>query len=207
MNIRLYLLKISLSEIEPEIWRCFIVPANITLDRLHDVIQIVMGWKDYHLHELTIGKKRYTENSRLEDDGTEENPHRLEDLIKRKDRTFQYLYDFGDYWIHEIIIEENDYFDLNLRDLLACLDGERACPPEDVGGIPGYYEFCEAVSDPNHPQHQKYTDWFAGFGWYNKVFRSEEYNTGKIDYELIKYLRRSRQRLTPWERGSFFSRT
>lgn len=199
MNIRLYLLKISLSKIEPEIWRRFVVPASITLDRLHDVIQIVMGWTDSHLHEFTVGKKRYTENPRLEDDGAEENRYRLEDLIKRKGGTFQYLYDFGDYWVHEIIIEENVYFDPNLGDPLVCLEGERACPPEDVGGIPGYYEFCKAVSDPDHFEHQELTDWFSRLEGYDKVFKSEKYNMGKVNYELMKYLRWSRQRLTSWE--------
>ena len=61
MNERLYLLKIRLLDIEPEIWRRFVAPGSITLDRLHDVIQIVMGWTDSHLHEFVIGKKRYTE--------------------------------------------------------------------------------------------------------------------------------------------------
>ena len=68
MNERFYLLKIRLLEIEPEIWRRFVVPASISLDRLHDVIQIVMGWTDSHLHEFTFGKKRYTEYPEYKDD-------------------------------------------------------------------------------------------------------------------------------------------
>jgi hypothetical protein len=71
MNKRLYLLKIRLLEIEPEIWRRFVVLAGITLDRLHDIIQIVMGWSDSHLHEFTIGKKRYTEYPESKEDGLE----------------------------------------------------------------------------------------------------------------------------------------
>ena len=77
MNERLYLLKIRLLEIEPEIWRRFVVPADITLDRLHDVIQIVMGWTDSHLHEFTIGKKRYTEYPESKEDGLECGRYRL----------------------------------------------------------------------------------------------------------------------------------
>ncbi len=68
MSERTYLLKVKLLDIEPEIWRRFVVPASITLDRLHDVIQIVMGWTDSHLHEFTIGKKRYTEYPQGRDD-------------------------------------------------------------------------------------------------------------------------------------------
>jgi hypothetical protein len=91
MNKRLYLLKIRLLEIEPEIWRRFVVPAGITLDRLHDIIQIVMGWTDSHLHEFTIGKKRYTEYPESKEDGLECGRYRLGDLIKQKGRTFNYL--------------------------------------------------------------------------------------------------------------------
>ena len=148
MAIRYYLLKIRLLDIEPEIWRRFFVPANITLDRLHDVIQIVMGWTDSHLYEFTIGKKRYTEYPEYKDDGLECGKYRLGDLIKQKNRTFGYLYDFGDDWVHDLTIEENRYFNPQLGSEIACVGGERACPPEDVGGTTGYYEFCTAIRGP-----------------------------------------------------------
>ena len=141
MNERRYLLKIRLLDIEPEIWRRFVVPASITLDRLHDVIQIVMGWTDTHIHEFTIGKKRYTEYPESKEDGLVCGRYRLDDLIKQKGRTFGYIYDFGDDWEHELTIEESRYFNPELRFKIECLDGAGACPPEDVGGVPGYYEF------------------------------------------------------------------
>ena len=81
MNERNYLLKISLLEIEPEIWRRFVVPADITLDRLHDVIQIVMGWTDSHLHEFRIGKNRYTEYPESKEEGLECGRYRLGEAI------------------------------------------------------------------------------------------------------------------------------
>ena len=96
MNERFYMIKIQLLDIEPAIWRRFVVPASITLDRLHDVIQIVMGWTDSHLHEFTIGKKRYTEYPESKEDGLICGKYRLGDLIKQKGRAFTYLYDFGD---------------------------------------------------------------------------------------------------------------
>jgi len=83
MNQRLYLLKIRLFDIEPEIWRRFVVPGDITLDRFHDVIQIVMGWTDSHLHEFAIGKKRYTEYPESKEDGLVCGRYRLGDLIKQ----------------------------------------------------------------------------------------------------------------------------
>jgi hypothetical protein len=141
MNERFYLLKIQLLDIEPSIWRRFVVPASITLDRLHDAIQIVMGWTDSHLHEFTIGNKQYTEYPESKEDGLACGRYRLGDLIKQKGRTFRYLYDFGDVWEHELVLDESRYFNPELNSELACLDGRRGCPPEDAGGVPGYIEF------------------------------------------------------------------
>ena len=192
MNERFYLLRIQLLDIRPEIWRRFVVPANITLDRLHDIIQIVMDWTDSHLHEFTIGKKRYTEYPESED-VLACGKYRLGDLIKQKGRTFSYLYDFGDSWEHEIVIEESRYSNPKLRTELACLEGERACPPEDVGGMPGYFEFCNALKDPKHEEHESYMEWSGG------DFDSEWFDADSVNWELMKYLRWSRDRYQNWK--------
>ena len=191
MNERFYLLRIQLLDIRPEIWRRFVVPANVTLDRLHDIIQIVMDWTDSHLHEFTIGKKRYTEYPESED-VLSCGKYRLGDLIKQKGRTFNYLYDFGDSWEHEIVVEESRYSNPKLRTELACLEGERACPPEDVGGVPGYFEFCNALKDPKHEEHESYMEWSDG------NFDSEWFDTDSVNWELMKYLRWSRDRYQYW---------
>lgn len=192
MNERVYLLKIGLLDIEPAIWRRFVVPANITLDRLHDVIQIVMGWTDSHLHAFTIGNKRYTEYPESKEEGLVCGRYRLGDLIKLKGRTFRYLYDFGDCWEHELVLEESRYFNPELRTELACLEGEGACPPEDVGGEPGYYEFCKALKDPSHEAHESYMEWSGG------NYASEGFDADAVDLELMKYLRWSRDRYQNW---------
>jgi hypothetical protein len=192
MNERFYLLKIQLLDIEPAIWRRFVVPASITLDRLHDVIQIIMGWTDSHLHEFTIGNKRYTEYPESKEDGLVCGRYRLGDLIKQKGRTFRYLYDFGDSWEHELVLEESRYFNPELRTELACLECERACPPEDVGGIPGYFEFCNALKDPSHEEHESYMEWSGG------DFDSERFDLELVNWELMKYLRWSRDRVQNW---------
>lgn len=162
MDGRMYLLRIRLLEIEPEIWRRFVVPGIITLDRLHDVIQIVMGWMDSHLHEFTIGKKRYTEYPESREDGLECGRYRLGDLIKKNGRSFIYLYDFGDSWEHELVLEDSRYLDPELHFPIVCLEGERACPPEDVGGVSRYEEFCKAMNDPRHEEHESYMEWIGG---------------------------------------------
>ena len=188
MDERYYLLKIQLLEIEPAIWRRFVVPSNISLDRLHDVIQIVMGWTDSHLHEFTIGKKRYTEYPESKEDGLIDGMYRLGDLIKQKGRSFQYWYDFGDDWMHEVILEDNKYFNPHQRSQVVCLDGSRACPPDDVGGPYGYGEYLEAMKDPNHEEHTMYIEWRG------PDFDSETFDLGFINFQLDTFLRWSRER-------------
>lgn len=192
MNYRLYLLRIQLLDIEPEIWRRFVVPGDITLDRLHDVIQIVMGWTDSHLHEFTIRKKRYTEYPECREDGLPCGNYCLVDLIKQKGSEFHYLYDFGDYWEHKLVIEDSRYSHAELREEVECLGGERACPPEDVGGVPGYYEFCEVLKDPNHEEHEYFKVWSGG------NYDSERYDANAVNMELLKYLCWSRYRERIW---------
>lgn len=198
MNERQYLLKIVLLDIEPDIWRRFVVPGSITLDRLHDVIQIIMGWTDSHLHEFTIGKKRYTEYPESEEFGLECGRYHLGDLIKQNGRTFNYLYDFGDSWMHKVTLEDSRYFNPKLRSPIKCLEGARACPPEDVGSIPGYYEFCKALKDPDHPEHEDYKIWASGFYGHDGEFDSEAFDIERVTYELYKYLRWSRDRYHYW---------
>ncbi|EKD34987.1 MAG: hypothetical protein ACD_75C02098G0001 [uncultured bacterium] len=168
----------------------------------YGVNQIVMGWKDYHLHEFIIGKKRYTEDPESKDDGDTDGLFRLVDLVKQKGRTIRYLYDFGDGWEHEITIDDSRYFHPQLQAPVICLDGARACPPEDIGGPRGYFDFCQAVLDPAHEDHKQLTEWYAGFPWYNGAFNREAYDVEKVNYELMKYLRWTRDRYVSWEIAS-----
>lgn len=189
---RFYLLKIQLLDIEPAIWRRFVVPANITLDRLHDVIQIVMGWTDSHLHEFTIGKKRYTERPQSKEEGAQEEKFRLLDLIKKDGRTFTYLYDFGDDWRHELVLEDSHFAGQELDFPITCLEGARACPPEDVGGAMGYQVFLQAMEDKGSKAHEHFV------GWIGAEFDSEAFDVDAVHRELVKYLRWSRDRLWRW---------
>ncbi|MFZ5766694.1 MAG: plasmid pRiA4b ORF-3 family protein [Thermodesulfobacteriota bacterium] len=185
-------MNVRLRDIEPVIWRRFVVPAGISLDRFHDVLQIVMGWADSHLHEFTIGKKRYTEYPESREDGRECGRYRLGDLIKQKGRTMQYLYDFGDGWQHELTLEENSYFDPGGQYHIACLDGARACPPEDVGGVAGYEEFCRVMKDPHDEEYERFREWIGG------DYDAERFDIDAVNGELAKYLRWSRDRLLRW---------
>lgn len=182
MNHRFYRLKISLIDIEPEIWRRFIVPDSISLEQLHHVVQIVMGWTDSHLHEFMIGKKSYSMFPDRQYKVLDSEKYRLGNLIRRNGRTFNYVYDMGDYWCHEIVLENNQYFSLEQDYEIVCLEGERACPPEDVGGTSGYEELLEVLNDPNHEDYPHLRQ-RAGVN-----FDSEEFNLKWINRDLQKFL-------------------
>jgi len=189
MSERFYLLKIQLLDIEPSIWRRFAVPASITLDRLHDVIQIVMGWQDYHLHMFHIGGRQFTEAMEDADfEGEDESVFRLCDFVRNEKQRFRYEYDFGDDWQHELVLEKVQTVPEGYALVLKCLAGKRACPPEDVGGPDGYAEFLEAISNPKHPEHKEYLRWSGG------KFKPNFFDTGRVNFELAKYTRWSRPR-------------
>ncbi len=193
MEEKLYLFRISLSGIDPEIWRRFTVPSDIPLDRFHDVIQIVMGWRDSHLHEFTIAKKRYTEYPEPEMGGLPCGKYRLGDLVKRKSAVVKYLYDFGDSWAHALLLEDTNFTGEDLPMPVFCLEGKGACPPEDVGGVPGYAEFLKVMKDPFHEEHNSLIEWYGG------NFDSTQFDPDEANWEIMKYLRWSRKRLLAWD--------
>ncbi|MFC1637028.1 plasmid pRiA4b ORF-3 family protein [Planctomycetota bacterium] len=162
----IYKLKVVLRDIEPPIWRRFQVRENITLAGLHDYLQGVMqGWLDYHLHEFEIGDQRFGVPDHEYDDIPEmklinESRHKLCDLV-RPGHAFLYRYDFGDSWGHLITVEERLTPDADVK-YPVCIGGQRHCPPEDCGGTTGYEEFLEAISDPQHEEHDSYLEWVGG---------------------------------------------
>ena len=150
----LLLLRIELKYIEPTIWRRVAVPENITLSRLHSVIQIAMGWEGGHLHEFEIAGENYG----IPDPdgwGPPVKPEARKTLVKALcgKKTFRYVYDFGDSWYHRIKVEKV-LPAIACPQVPYCVDGANACPPENVGGEPGYAEFLEAMAAPDHSEHE-----------------------------------------------------
>jgi hypothetical protein len=197
MKQKYFLLRIEMMEIEPLIWRRFVVPAEISLDRLHDVIQIIMGWKDSHLHEFNFGKQRFVENldEEFDDETTSlEASVRLSKLFKKKGDSCLYVYDFGESWAHRLTLESSDY---KLREddcEISCLEGERACPPEDVGGPPGYEEFRKIIKNPKNKQHASMVAWAKGFQPTAENFDPEYFDGDAINETLGCFVRWSRPR-------------
>jgi hypothetical protein len=160
---RVVTLKVTLRGTKPPVWRRLEVPSSLTLDRLHELLVTAMGWFDYHLHAFEIEGRRYgvPDDSFDLDDTLPEEEIVLADLVGVGVERFEYEYDFGDGWQHEIVVESvgEPMSDVNYP---RCTAGARACPPEDCGGIPGFAEFVEAMADPRHPEHKALRTWYGG---------------------------------------------
>ena len=149
-----YELDITLEDIAPAIWRRVQVPAEITMAELHHVIQIAMGWSDAHLHQYLVGGEVIGVPD-PEGDGavgvpfTDEATIRLVD-VALANTTLRYEYDFGDLWRHRVVVSRVLSHD---AEAAVCVDGARACPPEDCGGAGGYGELLDILADPSHTDH------------------------------------------------------
>lgn len=163
----LYQFKITLLDIEPPIWRRIQV-EDCTLDKLHEHIQTVMGWTNSHLHQFKINDHLYGDPMLMEEnfeemDFRDSTRTKLSKLVPKTGKRFrfEYEYDFGDGWQHEVLFEGCVQAEPG-RKYPLCLEGERACPPEDVGGTSGYEEFLEAIIDRRHERHKELLGWSGG---------------------------------------------
>ncbi len=131
------------------------MPGEIKLSKLHSIFQAAMGWQDQHLHQFEIGEKVYgVPDDEFDDDevdDVDEDTVLLSAVVSAPMR-FGYLYDFGDFWQHEVVVETVEPVPSVLK-FAACIDGQRACPPEDCGGTGGFGRFVAAVTDPTHEEH------------------------------------------------------
>lgn len=158
-------LRIELLDVNPLVWRRLLLPADIILPRLHRVFQTALGWIDSHLHEFVIGGVRYSHADpewAAELEQTDERGVALERALGPDARGFDYVYDFGDDWHHPVVVEERHAQPAQAGPAIVCTGGENACPPEDVGGAPGYADFLAAIADPRHEEHRNYLKWCGG---------------------------------------------
>ena len=153
-----YLFKIQIHGINPPVWRRLLVPENFTFSKFHNVIQIAFGWENEHPYEFSPSgwDSSPTIGSQVEvhfGDGAEMDSEKvkLSDIFKNERRTFTYIYDFGDEWVHDIVLEK--IVDEKLKKA-SCVDGDGACQPEDCGGALDYMDFTEIVRDQKHPLHK-----------------------------------------------------
>lgn len=152
-------IRVDLVGATPPLWRRLTLPSNVTLDRVHEVLQAAFGWTDSHLHQFSLGFDRSLPRVQeilsangLADgaDGVPETELRLDQLLGKKDDKLRYTYDFGDGWEHVLRLEAVELLpatDAGVR----CIGGRRQGPPEDVGGIYSYDNLLTAAADPHHP--------------------------------------------------------
>ncbi len=183
----IYQLKITLLGTAPKIWRRVLVSADSTLAALHDVLQIAMGWRNCHMHEFRAGGRYYGEpnpEDRFLDmtPTIDERKVRLSQVLKAARAKLTYTYDMGDSWEHSVVLEKKLTRDPTLH-YPVCLAGERACPPEDCGGIPGFYDLLEAIRDPENEQHDELLDWLG-----------EEYDPEEFSVESVNRVLRPAKR-------------
>ena len=184
----IYGIKVTLLGTKPPIWRRLLVPASMPLAKLHDVLQTAMGWHDCHMHEFRAGERHFgrpdPEDISMGMQVENERNIRLSSVLRRLGAKLIYTYDFGDNWKHAIVLEK--LLPL-LPDMTSpiCIDGSLACPPDDCGGIPGFYELLDALADPNHKQHQEMRDWIGG------DFDPQAFSVEDVNRKLAPKRRRS----------------
>lgn len=182
-------IKITLRGIRPPVWRRVRASSDMTLRTLHQVIQAAMGWEDAHLHEFEVVGHRYGEPSGDVWPGMQrtfsENSIRLGMLVDQGVKRFRYAYDFGDAWEHQVVIENVRAIDSE-QQYPSVMAGKRACPPEDCGGVYGYYRLLEILADPNDEEHAELTEWVGG------DFDAERFDREAVNAALAVIARRRR---------------
>jgi hypothetical protein len=179
-SVVVYQLKVRLTDIESPIWRRFLVAGDQTLYRLHLILQAIMGWENYHLYEFFIDEIEYGEpDDEYQPDIAYARKTMMSQVLHSQGQRFRYVYDYGDNWEHEIEVEKisepKEYAFYPV-----CLEGERACPPEDCGGVTGYDELLDALGDSEHTEHGHMVLWSEGFN-------SETFDCFAINRELRRY--------------------
>lgn len=157
-------LKVTLSGTEPPIWRRVLVDGSASLAELHNLIQAAFGWWNCHLFEFELDDVCYgIPDPDFDDDPPERDARRTRLVdVASSGVSFNYTYDFGDGWEHEVIVE--NLLDMSAASLPACVDGRRAGPPEDCGGVWGYAELLSILADPSHPEHAERARWASRWG-------------------------------------------
>jgi hypothetical protein len=175
-NSAIYQIKISLQHTHIPIWRRILVEANTGLDEFHEIIQIAMGWEDEHLHQFIVNDTYYgIADPEFDMDVEDEMDHCIADVLKEESEVIVYEYDLGEGWYHDIVLEKM-VAEVPNQIYPYCMDGENACPPEDIGGIYGYMRFLEVMHDPKHPEHEHFMSLLDGIPWDEHEFDKDEVN-------------------------------
>jgi len=147
-------MRIALLDTDPLVWREVEVPVSITLKQLHGVVQAAMEWEDDHLWSFAVGREEISQSQATK--------LSLQDLLGPRKTKLLYTYDFGDCWEHELTVIRPRPAEMGVA-YPRYLAGEGGAPPEDCGGIPGFYAKLEALADPHHPDREEIEEWFGDY--------------------------------------------
>jgi len=181
---QIFQIHLSLPETEPLVWRRIHVSGLFTLEALHSVFQMVMGWQMTHLYEFKIGPHRYSDPDEF--DNSVKSPQISIAAALAGHTSFQYTYDFGDNWEHEVLVEGITASDKNFNYPI-CVGGENACPPEDCHGVPGYANLKKIISNANDPEFGDMLRWLGGH------FNPASFDPNRINRDLLG--------MTDWRSG------
>lgn len=189
MLSEIYQIKVTLRGTRPPIWRRLLVPAELTLEQLHAALQAAMGWDDSHLHEFRIGSQRFGKpdpNGRWLGRSVtlSERTTRLSAVMGRVGAKAVYAYDFGDGWQHELAVEKVLVPEPG-HPYPTCIDGRCQGPPEDCGGIGGFYHLLEAIRDPKHREHEELSEWLG------RDFHPDAFSIEAVNRRLVHLQRRT----------------
>jgi hypothetical protein len=172
-----------LEDSQPSIWRQIQVPENYSFWELHVAIQNAMGWYDCHLHQFEITDPHYHEPVTIGKPDNEigesiliEWETKIADYFSSKNKNALYIYDFGDHWCHQITLEKV-LAAVAGQTYPRCIAGERACPPEDCGGIDGYHDLIDIMNDPKHEEYEHMLEWLGG------ELEPEQFNAEDVHFE------------------------
>jgi hypothetical protein len=184
--MRLHQIKVELAGVRPPVWRRVLLSPEITLGKLHRVLQAVMGWEDSHAHSFVQDGRTYSD-PRLELDGNAMDERRvsLGEILTEPGSRLIYEYDFGDDWKHELLCEGSVESEVEAP-YAVCADGARSCPPEDCGGPLGYADLLQVLKNP---QHKDYPEMRA---WLGTDFDPEAFDCGEVNKRLAQMFRRKR---------------
>lgn len=161
-----YQIYVQLQDLEPAIWRRILVPSDIELAEMHKVLQVVMGWSNSHLHQFLLKGKYYSPRTDGDEDFWDESMNvdyqniKLDDLLQKPLDVLEYEYDYGDSWMHNLVLEDILPKESTFHHP-RCLDGERHCPAEDCGGIGGYEELLKTLKKPKSAACKEWREWLG----------------------------------------------
>jgi hypothetical protein len=151
-------LRVSLRDVQPEVWRRVVVRSGTPLPKLARLLEQAMGWAGYHLHLFDVGGVLFGVPDEDADYMINEKAAMVRHVLPRPGSSLRWDYDFGDGWEHDVVVEAIES-PVEGKGYPVCLDGERACPPEDCGGVSGYEELLRVLGDPSDPEHEHMVSW------------------------------------------------